>query len=118
MRTSSQAVASHHIGPFTVCATRRLRPEPVPYRPYPSRNTPMSSYSQVDRALAVHTPAGTDALLLERITGTEALNQPFSFRLHLLAETAVDFALVLNQSATLRLKQADGSVRFINGIIC
>ncbi len=79
----------------------------------------MPTYTQTDRLLAVTTPLGPDALLLETLSGVEAISQPFEFELGLLApsETDVAFDQVLGQSATVQLLQLDGSQRYFNGIV-
>ncbi len=79
----------------------------------------MPKHSQDGRLLAVTTPLGKDALLLERFSGTEAISALFEFQLDLLAEPQTDVAFdkLLGQPATVRVLQADGSFRFVNGIV-
>jgi type VI secretion system secreted protein VgrG len=69
--------------------------------------------------MAVTTPLGADALLLETFTGTEALSELFEFELGLLAEadTAVAFDQLLGQSATAQVTLPDDSQRYFNGVI-
>ncbi|HEX4613116.1 MAG TPA: type VI secretion system tip protein TssI/VgrG, partial [Urbifossiella sp.] len=78
-----------------------------------------AKYSQAGRLMAVDTPLGADALLLETLTGSEALSDLFQFELGLLAEsgTAVAFDQLLGQPVTVRLEMPAGGVRFINGIV-
>ena len=68
--------------------------------------------------MSVDTPLGTDALLLETLTGTESLSELFRFELGLLAPagTAVAFDKMLGQPVTVRLP-LDGGTRFVNGIV-
>src|SRR5581483_6871221 len=56
---------------------------------------------------------------LERFSGTEAISALFEFQLDLLAEPQTDVAFdkLLGQPATVRVLQADGSFRFVNGIV-
>lgn len=79
----------------------------------------MGRFSQQGRAIAITTPLGPDALLLDRITGTEAVSEPFRFRLDLLAEvgTQIDFDRVLGHAATVCLRPPNHSQRFVHGII-
>ncbi len=77
------------------------------------------TYTQAGRLMAVSTPLGADALLLETFTGTESLSQLFSLRLGLLAppETQFDYADLLGQPATVKLSMPGNAWRFFNGII-
>jgi type VI secretion system secreted protein VgrG len=79
----------------------------------------MPKYSQAGRLLTVSTPLGTDALLLARFVGTDALSELFVFQLDLLAErdTEVAFDQLLGQPATAAVRTADGSYRHFNGIV-
>lgn len=79
----------------------------------------MPKYSQAGRLLAVTTPLGPDALLLERFVGTEALSELFEYQLGLLAErdTEVPFDKLLGQPVTVAVKRADGSYRHFHGIV-
>lgn len=77
----------------------------------------MVAYTQANRAIAITTPLGTDALLLEKVTGTEAVSELFRFQLDMLAPAAIDFARVLNQPASVRIVLPNGSQRLIHGII-
>ena len=69
----------------------------------------MPTYLQADRAMAVTTPLGQDALLLVGVTGHEGLSQLFSFQLDLLAErrTEVAFDKLLGQKISVRLSLAE-----------
>jgi type VI secretion system secreted protein VgrG len=77
----------------------------------------MASYTESNRHLAIITPMGRNALLLEKLSGSEAVSELFQFRLEMLAPAAVKFVKVLNQPATVRITLPNGSNRFINGII-
>jgi type VI secretion system secreted protein VgrG len=79
----------------------------------------MPKYSQAGRHMSVETPLGADALLLETLTGTEALSEPFRFELGLFAQpgTPIDFERLLGQSVTVRIDVPAGGTRFVNGII-
>ena len=79
----------------------------------------MAKYSQSGRMLALKTPLGDDALLLETIQGTESISAPFQFQLGLLAESAtpIAFDTLLGELATVSITLPDGSIRPINGVI-
>src|SRR6266404_726562 len=77
----------------------------------------MPTYTQDGRFMAVTTPLGKDALLLDSFSGTETISQLFHFRLGMYAESSsnVVFEQLLGQKVTVAL-QGD-SVRYFNGII-
>jgi type VI secretion system secreted protein VgrG len=77
----------------------------------------MATYTQANQPLALTTPLGADALLLARLEGTEALSNPFQFRLSLLAQAPVSFDALLGQPATVRLTVPGSPQRFVNGIL-
>ncbi|HVK12638.1 MAG TPA: type VI secretion system tip protein TssI/VgrG, partial [Gemmataceae bacterium] len=84
------------------------------------RPTGRPRFSQEGRGLAVHTPLGPDALLLQGLTGTEAVSELYRFDLDLLAEVArgdVPFEKVLGQPVSVLLRRTDGEPRQINGIV-
>jgi type VI secretion system secreted protein VgrG len=65
------------------------------------------------------TPLGADVLLLEKLTGFEAISELFRLELEALAlaTQTVGFDALLGQSATIKLSLPDGSSRYLNGII-
>jgi type VI secretion system secreted protein VgrG len=69
--------------------------------------------------MAVSTPLGTDVLLLQQVSGTEAVSRLFRFQLEFLAESSTNIAFdqILGQSVTVTLQMPDGSSRYINGIV-
>jgi type VI secretion system secreted protein VgrG len=69
--------------------------------------------------MAVETPLGPDALLLETLTGTEEISGLFHFELGLLAPagTDIDFANLLGQVATVRLPVPASGTRFVSGVV-
>ena len=79
-----------------------------------------ATYTQAGRPMAVTTALGEDAVLLEKLHGTEGLSELFSYDLDLLVtpENSVDFAAVVGQAATVRLSSRTGQERFVNGILC
>src|SRR5690242_9663857 len=78
----------------------------------------MPTYAQAERAMAVSTPLGKDALLLVGLSGQEALSQLFHFQLDLLAanQTDVPFDKLLGQGVGVRLSLPRGKQRYFQGI--
>jgi type VI secretion system secreted protein VgrG len=80
----------------------------------------MAKPTQANRALAVHTPLGPDALLLVKLSGTEAISRPFRFRLDMLAEqgTPVPFERLLGHDVTAEIHlEGPPHVRYVSGIV-
>jgi type VI secretion system secreted protein VgrG len=76
------------------------------------------AYTQDNAYLSISTPLGTDKLLLRGFHGEEAMSQPFHFSLRLQSETYdLDFSQIVGKSATITAVLADGSKRYINGIV-
>jgi type VI secretion system secreted protein VgrG len=68
--------------------------------------------------MSISTPLGKDKLLLRRFDGEESLSRPFHFSLDMQSEDgAIDFASIVGKSATITIELADGTQRFINGIV-
>jgi type VI secretion system secreted protein VgrG len=76
-----------------------------------------TNYSQEGRFMAVSTPLGKDALLLDTFSGTEAISQLFHFHLGMYAEekAKVAFDKLLGQKVTVTL--TGETPRYINGIV-
>lgn len=79
----------------------------------------MPTYTQTGRMMAIKTPLDEHALLLEVLTGTEAISELFHFELDLLAEidTDIKFEQILGQSVTVSLLLPDGENRYFNGVV-
>lgn len=79
--------------------------------------------TQANRMLSIDTDAGTDVLLLDHVAGVEQVSRPFHFEVTLLSERAennpqkVDGRKLLGTSATIKIALADGTPRYINGLI-
>src|SRR5215204_971539 len=77
----------------------------------------MANYSQANRPLKVDTALGEDVLLLEGLSGGEAVSSPFGYTLDLLSENAsVPAAKVLRTPVCVTIKGAAGE-RLIHGIV-
>lgn len=81
------------------------------------------AYTQENRLISLGTPLGKDVLLLAGFTGFEAMSRLFSFQLDLLQEKVdestvpVESSDIIGQPVTISVKLADGSHRYINGIV-
>ena len=75
-------------------------------------------YEQAYHYLSISTPLGADKLLLRRLEGEEQISGLFRFSLELQSEDgAIDFAQIVGKSATVTIELADGTQRYINGIV-
>ena len=78
----------------------------------------MATYTQANRLIALTTPLGKDALLLQSLSGREGVSQLFSYELELLSEDpGIPFAQIVGQRATVTIRLGDGSERYMNGFI-
>ena len=76
------------------------------------------TYAQKGRAISVETVLGPDALLLESFEGKESIAGGFKYTLGLLGkDPGISAAKLIRTLATVKLGQADGSERVINGLI-
>ena len=75
-------------------------------------------FTQTDRYLSISTPLGTDKLLLRSLRGEERISGLFHFQLELQSEEkALDFSKIVGKSATVTIELADGTKRYLNGIV-
>ncbi len=75
-------------------------------------------YTQQGRMISIDTPLGTDELLLQSLSGHEAVSRLFKFDLDLLSETdSITFTQIVGQKVTITVEQFDGSVRYFNGCV-
>jgi type VI secretion system secreted protein VgrG len=78
----------------------------------------LQSLSQHARLLTIETPLPAAALLVERFTGNESINEFFEFKIDCLATSAhFELKQLINQEISLRILLADGSTRSIHGIV-
>lgn len=76
------------------------------------------TYAQKGRAISVETVLGPDALLLESFEGKESIAGGFKYTLGLLAkDPGISAAKLIRTAATVKMAQADGSERVINGLV-
>lgn len=76
-------------------------------------------FSQENRLIAIDTPLGKDALLLQSFSGREGVSRLFSFQIDLLSESnSIDFSEIIGQNVTIRVLLSDGSTeRYFNGMV-
>ena len=78
----------------------------------------MASYTQVDRPLRIDTALGEDVLLLNALSGSEAMSQPYGFQVELLSvQPDIDAAAILRTPVLVTLRLPDGAERHIHGIV-
>src|ERR1051326_577159 len=78
----------------------------------------MPEYSQEGRIIAVQTPLGDNVLLLQKLTGIEAISRLFTFHLDLLSENpAISFNDIVGRHATITIHLASGKNRYVNGMV-
>jgi type VI secretion system secreted protein VgrG len=78
----------------------------------------MSIATQDHRVFELKTPLGKDVLLLQKMSGTEAMSQPFLWDLDLLSEKAdIDAADILGQKVCVSLTLPQGQKRFFHGFV-
>ena len=76
------------------------------------------AFTQTAQRISISTPLGTDKLLLRRFQGSEAISELFHFTLEMQSEdNALTFASIVGKSATISVVLADGSTRYVNGIV-
>src|ERR1044071_5064037 len=75
-------------------------------------------FTQANHYLSISTPLGENKLLLRRLRGEEQVSGLFRFSLDLQSEDpSLDFAKIVGKSATVAMQLADGSARYINGVV-
>jgi type VI secretion system secreted protein VgrG len=75
-----------------------------------------TAYTQTNRPFRVYTPLGTDVLLLENLTGVEAISRPFDFRLEMLSlNDSIQAKELIRQPVYVEIDLASGEQRVIHG---
>ncbi|MEO8877035.1 MAG: type VI secretion system tip protein TssI/VgrG, partial [Polyangiaceae bacterium] len=78
----------------------------------------MATLTQKGKPLRLTTPLGPDVLLLERMVMDEGVSRPFSLQLELLSlNTSIDTKDILRKQVTVEIDLADGSTRYVNGVV-
>jgi len=76
------------------------------------------AFTQENLYFSVSTPLGKDKLLLRGFSGSEGISELFFFELEMESESYdLDFAQIVGKSATITVELADGSKRYLNGIV-
>ena len=75
-------------------------------------------FSQANRLIRVDSPLGTDALLLTKVNGTEALSKPFEFKLTCLSQLSnIDPIELMGNTLDFYFELNDGGNRVFNGMV-
>ncbi len=78
----------------------------------------MSKYTQDDEPLAIETPLGKDALLLESFKGQETLSGLFHFELTCLSvEDQIDDTKIVGKKVSFRVDNGSGKARWFTGYV-
>jgi type VI secretion system secreted protein VgrG len=78
----------------------------------------MGQLDQANRAAALKTSLGDNALVLKSFTGTEGLGEPFELSIEALSEQEnINFDHALGQACSIRLKTYGQKERFFTGIL-
>lgn len=78
----------------------------------------MVKVTQENRFLTIDTPLGKDVLLMQALTGHEAISALFSFQLDLLSEKPfVPPDAIIGQPVSMTVELRDGTQRFFHGIV-
>ena len=77
----------------------------------------MATFTQDHRPLQLTTPLPANALLIEKLTGTEGVSTLFEFHLDLLAPEPIAFGSIVGQKVTASLQLAAGGTRYFSGIV-
>ncbi|MFN7961038.1 MAG: type VI secretion system tip protein TssI/VgrG [Thermoanaerobaculia bacterium] len=76
------------------------------------------AFTDPNRYFRLTSPFGPNKLLVKSFEGTEGVSELFHFTLELDSEEAsLDFSKIVGKSATLVVNLADGSQRYVNGLV-
>ncbi len=76
------------------------------------------AFTQEKRLLAIETPLGKDALLLQSFSGHEAISQLFRFSADLLSENhSISFKDIVGRQVTLQIHSTGDDKRYWNGFV-
>ena len=76
------------------------------------------SFTQASQYLSISTPLGKDKLILRSLRGEERLSGLFHFVLEMQSEEkSLDFSAIVGKSATVTIGLADGTSRYLNGVV-
>jgi type VI secretion system secreted protein VgrG len=75
-------------------------------------------YTQENRLIAIDTPLGKDALLLQELSGREGISRLFDLNLDLLSQKEnIEFSSIVGQRVTITISLAENKKRYINGFV-
>lgn len=76
------------------------------------------AFIQGDQHVSITTPLGKDKLLLRGFHGEERISGLFQFSLEMQSEDkSLDFSQVVGKGATVKVELADGTFRYLHGIV-
>src|SRR5579864_2253174 len=76
------------------------------------------AHIQEHRLIAIDSPLGANALLLQEFSGVESVSRLFNFQLRLLSEnTCIAFDKIVGQRVAISLVLPDNSKRYFNGFV-
>ena len=76
------------------------------------------SFTQENRLIAIDTPLGENALLLQGLMGNEGISRLFRFNLELLStNNSISFDDIVGQNVTISVTLADQTLRYFNGFV-
>lgn len=77
-----------------------------------------ASFTDQNRICQVTSPLGPDMLLLQRMTGEEAISRPFRFECDFLSERDdIAFTDIVGKPVTIAMEQPDQKIRYFNGFV-
>ncbi len=76
------------------------------------------TFAQADQSISISTPLGADKLLLRSFHGEERISGLFHISLEMQSEEkSLDFSKIVGKGATVKAELADGTYRYIHGIV-
>jgi type VI secretion system secreted protein VgrG len=75
------------------------------------------AFKQTEQLISITTSLGADKLLLRSVRGEARISGLFQFFPKMQSEEkSLDFAKIVGKTATVAIKLADGTTRYVNGI--
>jgi len=74
----------------------------------------MAKWSQEDRSIGIVTPLGEDVLILQGMSGEEAISELFTFQLDLASDEVIKPKDIIGKNVSIWLRLQNGTERFFN----